>query len=470
MALRTHAAASGQRVPWSRVMGGRFFSVVAALAALVVAPTAAASDWLPHPADATWTYEWTDTVYSPTPTKEKITVKEQKAKTFVLGWTTADLENPAEAVTSVGTMEFQEGTLGLEVVDWSSNQPPPAFPVLCASRVACPNALHSTLYQLMWGNRGPLVFEPLHKGAAWNAAGGAQGDVTSVSTYVGREPITIPAFSQPVEAVKIRTEVTQAGALGDPYGSGVKTTWWVYGVGPVKIVFEHAGGTSASVTTTTLLSTNLAAKPTPPDTNYFPLEKGKKLTYRWTNAKHLKKPSVQSVTVEEVVNNSARLNVASVSGPIKVAGSYGYTVRMDGVTNIWGITKAASLATFPELGPRALPKAKRRRFFTPLDLMNFGFNPILSAYPKAGERWGSRTPSRDFSVFGVTGFSRVAGVSSVKVPGGTFRALRIESNLTQKGFPFGSGSRTTWFAPGKGLVKLVFRHRDGSTSTVELLK
>jgi hypothetical protein len=46
----------------------------------------------------------------------------------------------------------------------------------------------------------------------------------------------------------------------------------------------------------------------------------------------------------------------------------------------------------------------------------------------------------------------------------------VRSTLTQKGFPFGSGTRTCWFAPGKGLVKLTFAHRDGSVSTVELVK
>jgi len=42
--------------------------------------------------------------------------------------------------------------------------------------------------------------------------------------------------------------------------------------------------------------------------------------------------------------------------------------------------------------------------------------------------------------------------------------------LSQPGFKFGSGTRTSWFAPGKGLVKLVFHHGDGSVSTVVLLK
>jgi hypothetical protein len=36
------------------------------------------------------------------------------------------------------------------------------------------------------------------------------------------------------------------------------------------------------------------------------------------------------------------------------------------------------------------------------------------------------------------------------------------------GFKFGSGTRTMWFALDIGLVKLVFRHGDGSVSTVVL--
>jgi len=50
------------------------------------------------------------------------------------------------------------------------------------------------------------------------------------------------------------------------------------------------------------------------------------------------------------------------------------------------------------------------------------------------------------------------------------KALAIRTTMTQPGFPFGSGTRTSYFADGKGLVKLVFQHGDKSTSTVELLK
>jgi hypothetical protein len=224
------------------------------------------------------------------------------------------------------------------------------------------------------------------------------------------------------------------------------------------------------LTTATLVSTSLTPKPTPADVNYFPLRKGLKGTYRWTNTKHFKKPVVQKFTIDEVVNASARFSVSAVSGPIRAAGAYGFTSRLDGVTNIWGATKAASLAKLPPLGPKALPKDKRRHFFTPFDLMTFGFNPVIPAYPAPGNSWIGRSRGRDFQIYGVTGTTKVAGIQTVKVPAGRFRALVVGSTLKQAGFPFGSGTRTSWFAPDKGLVKLVFRHGDGSTSVVELTR
>ena len=129
--------------------------------------------------------------------------------------------------------------------------------------------------------------------------------------------------------------LTQAGALGDPYGSGTRTIWWVYGVGPVKVEFDHAGGTGAPVTTSVLQSTSLTPAATPTDIDYFPLTQGLTQRYRWTNAKHLKQPEVEQVAIQASLNGTARFTVTSVSGPIKRIGSYGYTTRVSGVTNLW---------------------------------------------------------------------------------------------------------------------------------------
>jgi hypothetical protein len=423
--------------------------------------------WLPHPADATWTYQWTDSAYNTTPTNEKVTVASQKGSSFVLAWTTDGAGNPDDALTSVGSASFQETSIGLVNTDWTSNPPPPAFPILCASTAECGNSLASTLYNLIWGSRAPVLAEPVLHGLSWAAAGGAQNDVSSSSDYLGTEMVSVPAFPHAVLAAKVQSQITQAGALGDPYGSGLRTVWWVYGVGPVKIVFAHSGGAGAPVTTAELQSTNQTPQPPPPDADYFPLTVGVKGTYRWTNKRHFRKPEVERYSVDQSSNGTAIVKVSSVSGPMKVAGVYEFTRRLDGVTSVASSTKAASLVALPPLGPRTLPPAKRRHFFTPFDLMTFGFNPVLPAYGIAGTTWSSDPNSRDFAVYGVTGTTRVVGVQKVKVPAGSYQALVVTTRLSQPGFRFGSGTRTSWFAPGVGLVKLVFRHGDGSVSVVE---
>ena len=449
---------------------GRAVLVACLFAVFAAVPATAQASWLPHPADATWTYEWSDSVYNTTPTKEKVTVKEQNANAFLLEWTTQGMENPAGAPQAQGLMAFQDTSSGIVNTDWQSTPPPSVFPILCPQVAKCGNSLAGTLYELIWGGRAPVLAAPLLSNLTWASRGGADGDVTSVSQYQGREQIMVPAFPEAVIAAKVRTDITQAGAIGDPYGSGVRTVWWVYGVGPVKITFEHAGGANAPITQSVLLSTNQAPLMPPPDADYFPLAQGTKARYRWTNSKHMKKPSVQEFVVAETANQSARVDVKHISGPIRVAGSYGFALRTDGLTNIWGATRVASLAKFPNLGPKFLPANRRRHFFTPYDLMTYGMNPVLTAYPQAGENWTAKSPSRDFSVFGVTGTTTIVGNQRIKVPAGTFDALVVRSTLTQAGYPFGSGTRTSYFAPGKGLVKLVFRHADRSVSTVELVK
>ena len=201
--------------------------------------------------------------------------------------------------------------------DFASNTPPPTFPVLCASATGCNNSLSSTFYNVIWGNRSTVLASPLLKGTSWTSTGGAQDDVAGTSDYLGPARVTVPAFPQGVLAARIRSEVTQVGALGDPYGTGIRTVWWVYGVGPVKVVFEHAGSASP-IFTSVLISTNQTAKAPPPDSRYFPLVKGAKLKYSWTNTKHMKSASVQEVTTDAVAEGSARFSVKDLSGPIRV--------------------------------------------------------------------------------------------------------------------------------------------------------
>src|SRR5665213_670854 len=96
---------------WSSVRqvgGKRSFAVALVVASFVVAPSALADGWLPHPADATWTYQWADSVNSPAPTTEQVTVKDTKGGTFTLAWTTVGQNNPPDAVSTTGQVAFQE--------------------------------------------------------------------------------------------------------------------------------------------------------------------------------------------------------------------------------------------------------------------------------------------------------------------------------------------------------------------------
>jgi hypothetical protein len=432
-----------------------------------VAP-AMADDWLPHPASAQWQYEWSDSTYNPSGTVENVIVQQQKGANFTLAW--ADKANTPPAAGSspgcpagadLGWMAFADSSAGLLNSNWSSCPSAQNMPLLCPVTVTgCPDSLSSVLYDLIWGNRNPVLSEPLLQGTIWSATGGVQGEATSTSQYQGIRVVKVPAFPQGVPAVLIKTTIALAdGSPGDDYGSGIRYTWWVRGVGPVKLVFYHADGKN-SITTASLLQTNLTPEAPFPDQDYFPFRQGLSGEYQMTNSKHMRKAEIERVTVQ-ASGRSAQLVAKSVSGPMRVAGSYVFTIGLDGLRNPAGSSAAASLDKFPPLG-------HNRHFFTPIDLMTYGFNPVLTAYPAAGQSWSSGDPV-DSRTYGVTGKSWVVGIRTVHVRAGTFQALEVKSRLTQSGHPFGSGTRTMWFAPGRGLVKLVFNHRDGSTSVVQLI-
>jgi hypothetical protein len=442
--------------------------VVASLLAVIV-PAAQADDWLPHPANARWQYRWSDSSYNPSGTIENVVVQQQQGANFTLAWADPTDLPPAAGSSSlicpsgvdIGTMSFQETSAGLVNVDWNSCPPPSGMPILCPT-TSCPNSLAGAFYNVIWGTRAPVVSEPLLQGSSWNATGGAQNDVRSTSQDLGLQLVKVPAFPAGVLAAAVRTNIAQSGALGGSYGSGVRTTWWVRGVGPVRVSFQHAGGSSAPVSSVYLLSTNQKPLPNRPDQDYFPLRAGLKGTYEWTNRKHLPRPEVARLSVDAVTNRTAQISVTSVSGPIRELAKYLFTTRLDGVINLWDSTTASTVTKLPRLG-------HGRHFFSVLDLMTFGFNPLLPAYASTGSTWSSGN-AHDLHAYGVTGSTKIIGVQAVHVRAGTFQALKVRSVLTQPGYRFGSGVRTMWFAPGRGLVKLVFEHRDGSRSTVQLIK
>lgn len=453
----------------------RLLLTFSGLLLLLLAPTAAlaAADlddlgdqWLPRTDGASWTYSWSNSAYQPNPRVERYSLTGRDGRSFRLSW---DEPNPPPGETpSQGTMDFGQTDAGLVNSDYASTPPPARYPVLCAAPSGCGNSLAAALYPLIWGTRSPVLAEPLVKGTQWNSLGGASNEVASANRYVGRKRVVVPAFPQGIEAALVTSDVSQAGALGDLFGTGTRTVWWVRGVGPVRIEFNHASGETS---TTELQSTSLAPLPLPSDVNLLPLNRGEKGILRFRNSRYMRRWSTQRFEVSEVVNNSSRVDVKHVKGPIRVAASYALATRIGGTTLLSATSSATTRNPFPKLGPRSAPKSERRHFFTPFDLMVYGFGPVAPPLPvEKGETFRSSEGSRDFTLFGVTGSSRVLGNRTIRVPAGKFKAFAVQSRLSQRGFAFGSGVRTTYFAPGVGLVKLVFEHRDGSVSTVERMK
>jgi hypothetical protein len=450
-------------------------SLVLSAAALLLAFSASASpasaaglddvadQWLPRSDGAEWTYSWSNSAYSPTPRTERYRLQARVGTSYRLRWD--EVNPPAFEVPSAGTIDFQQTEAGLINLNYQSNPPPRQYPILCASPVECGNSLAGPMHLLIWGTRSPVLAEPLLRGTRWGSLGGADSDVASESRYAGRERVVVRAFPAGVEAAKVESRITQAGALGDPFGSGLRTVWWVRGVGPVKIQLDHAGG---QVSRAELTSTTLTPRVLPSDVNLLPFTRGDRATYRWRNTRHMKQWSRQQVDVAQVANSTAQVAVKHIGGPIAVAGSYLFSTRLGGIALVSGATRAATRAKFPRLGPRGADEADRLRFYTPFDLMVYGYNPILPVPAVKGALWRSAREGRDWKLYDVTGVSRIVATGKrVRTPAGRFRATVVRSRLKQAGYRFGSGTRTTWFAPGQGLVKLVFRHRDGSTSIVQ---
>ena len=105
-----------------------------------------AAGWLPHAADATWTYQWTDSVYNTTPTNENVTVKSQTGNSFTLAWTTNGRATARRAAEHrhrlVPGHELRHRQHRLD-----EHAAAASFPILCATLAQCGNSLASSLLQ-----------------------------------------------------------------------------------------------------------------------------------------------------------------------------------------------------------------------------------------------------------------------------------------------------------------------------------
>ena len=299
----------------------------------------------------------TNTVYNPTPTNENGHGQgAPSGHAFTLAWTTKDRGTRRTRLEHRHGLAPGDEPRRRRITDWSPPPPPANFPILCASTDSCgEQPRSSTLLQHHLGQPRPGPRRAAHRGATWTATGGATNDVAATSTYVGHgEGDGARRSRAPSLRAKVAASITQAGALGDPYGSGVRTIWWVYGVGPVKIEFQHAGGSSAPVTTSVLQTTNLKAKPLPPRPDYFPLEKGRKGDVQLDE-----REAPEEAAGREVRRRPGRERLralqrqAACPGRSAAPAPTASRTRPDGVTSISGDRRRRpSLAKFPPLGPK----------------------------------------------------------------------------------------------------------------------
>jgi hypothetical protein len=75
-----------------------------------------AGGWLPHPADATWTYQFAGSAYNTTPSTEHVTVVKTSGSEFTLGWTVdggTNASNCPYGQNQNGWVAFEETNGGL---------------------------------------------------------------------------------------------------------------------------------------------------------------------------------------------------------------------------------------------------------------------------------------------------------------------------------------------------------------------
>ena len=178
---------------------------------------------------------------------------------------------------------------------------------------------------------------------------------------------------------------------------------------------------------------------------------------------------MQRFDVAQVVNNTSRVDVKQVS---RADHRRGHVLLLDAADRrdaASASAKAATRARLPAARAAAGTAGRAAAFFTPYDLMVYGFGPVVPIC--AHRRVVVALLARQRRLEDLRRQRRHATMlrthqACARRPAAS-DAVEVRSTLHQAGFRFGSGTRTSWFAPGKGLVKLVFRTGDGSVSTVQ---
>ena len=183
---------------------------------------------------------------------------------------------------------------------------------------------------------------------------------------------------------------------------------------------------------------------------YFPLNVGDKWIYAWSNDTH--HPGVIMETIQVTAKSGSYITLSAHHD--QADGQFWIYEQADGLR--WSGWSTQGGPSFP------LPMYMLLYYaYVPTDF----FKQPLSS----GESWRGygRTES---SLPNHKGLSAVISVTeTVTVTAGIYtNTLHIHTVISGTD-NYLSGERDTWFAPGVGLIKLVYNHNDGSVTTAELV-
>ena len=127
-------------------------------------------------------------------------------------------------------------------------------------------------------------------------------------------------------------------------------------------------------------------------------------------------------------------DVKSVSGPIKVAGAYGFTLRNERADEHLGHDPGRVAREVPAARAESLPESKRPPLLHAVRPHGLRLQPGLPRVSRRRPTAGTaRRPDATSSVYGVTGKAELLGLQTVKVPAGKFQAIVVRTTLKQNG-------------------------------------
>ena len=252
-----------------------------------------AEQWLPRSDGAEWVYEWSNSAYSPAPRREHYGIQGRARHAFRLRWQelgSADGQTPSAGADGLPAHRRRLGEPQL-----------PEHPAAarssrsCARRAGqCGNSVAGALYMLIWGTRSPVLTEPLLTGTRWSSLGGAGNDVASDNRYAGREHVRVPAFPNGLSAAKVESEVTQAGAIGDPSAAECAPSAGSAASVPCG---SCSGTPAASSAPPSCVHDDARAAAAAAGGNLLPLNRGDRADFRWRNSRHMREWSRQQFEV-----------------------------------------------------------------------------------------------------------------------------------------------------------------------------